>query len=37
MQEALGMLFYQGSTIHGGGANLSDVPRLGLISNYSLR
>jgi len=30
------VLFYQGSTIHGGGANVCDVPRLGLISTYNL-
>ena len=30
------MLFYQGSTIHGGGANVGDSPRLGLISTYNL-
>ena len=30
------MLFYQGSTIHGGGANVADVPRLGVISTYNL-
>ena len=30
------MLFYQGSTIHGGGANVCDVPRLGVISTYNL-
>jgi len=30
------VLFYMGSTIHGGGANKSDAPRNGLISTYSL-
>jgi hypothetical protein len=30
------VLLYQGSTIHGGGANMCDVPRLGLISTYNL-
>jgi ectoine hydroxylase-related dioxygenase (phytanoyl-CoA dioxygenase family) len=30
------LLVYQGSTIHGGGANVCDVPRLGLISTYNL-
>ena len=30
------MLFYQGSTIHGGGANVGDTPRLGVISTYNL-
>ena len=30
------VLFYLGSTIHGGGANLSDSPRIGLINTYSL-
>lgn len=30
------LLLYQGSTIHGGGANVSDSPRLGLISTYNL-
>jgi len=30
------VLLYQGSTIHGGGANVCDVPRLGLISTYNL-
>lgn len=29
-------LFYLGSTWHGGGANRSSVPRLGLINTYSL-
>ena len=29
-------LFYMGSTWHGGGANESDGPRLGLINTYSL-
>ncbi len=29
-------LFYLGSTWHGGGANLSDAPRMGLINTYSL-
>jgi len=29
-------LFYMGSTWHGGGANQSDGPRLGLINTYSL-
>ena len=29
-------LFYLGSTWHGGGANQSDSPRLGLINTYSL-
>lgn len=29
-------LFYLGSTWHGGGANNSDAPRLGLINTYSL-
>ncbi|MEM7432515.1 MAG: phytanoyl-CoA dioxygenase family protein [Pseudomonadota bacterium] len=30
------LLLYQGSTIHGGGANTADAPRLGLISTYNL-
>jgi ectoine hydroxylase-related dioxygenase (phytanoyl-CoA dioxygenase family) len=30
------VLFYMGSTWHGGGANNSDGPRLGLINTYSL-
>jgi hypothetical protein len=30
------VLFYLGSTWHGGGANERDVSRLGLISTYSL-
>jgi ectoine hydroxylase-related dioxygenase (phytanoyl-CoA dioxygenase family) len=30
------VLFYLGSTWHGGGANNSDGPRLGLINTYSL-
>lgn len=30
------VLYYLGSTIHGGGANLSQAPRLGLINTYSL-
>ena len=30
------VLFYLGSTWHGGGANRSEVPRLGLINTYSL-
>ncbi len=30
------VLFYMGSTWHGGGANRSDAPRLGLINTYSL-
>ena len=30
------VLFYLGSTWHGGGANKSDSPRLGLINTYSL-
>jgi hypothetical protein len=30
------VLFYLGSTFHGGGANRSDTPRLGLINTYSL-
>jgi ectoine hydroxylase-related dioxygenase (phytanoyl-CoA dioxygenase family) len=30
------VLFYLGSTIHGGGANRSDLPRSGLINTYSL-
>ena len=29
-------LFYMGSTVHGGGANDSDKPRMGLINTYSL-
>ncbi len=29
-------LFYLGSTWHGGGANTSDAPRMGLINTYSL-
>ena len=29
-------LFYLGSALHGGGANLSDKPRMGLINTYSL-
>ena len=29
-------LFYLGSTWHGGGANRSDAPRMGLINTYSL-
>lgn len=30
------VLFYMGSTVHGGGANTSDESRLGLITTYSL-
>lgn len=30
------VLFYLGSTMHGGGANKSDLPRSGLINTYSL-
>lgn len=30
------VLFYQGSAIHGGGANLSQGPRQGLINTYAL-
>ncbi len=30
------VLFYLGSTVHGGGANRSDSPRSGLINTYSL-
>jgi ectoine hydroxylase-related dioxygenase (phytanoyl-CoA dioxygenase family) len=30
------VLFYLGSTIHGGGANTTDAPRTGLITTYSL-
>lgn len=30
------VLFYLGSTIHGGGANRSGAPRSGLINTYSL-
>ena len=30
------VLFYLGSTVHGGGANNSDSPRSGLINTYSL-
>lgn len=30
------VLFYLGSTIHGGGANKSDSPRSGLVNTYSL-
>lgn len=30
------VLFYLGSTVHGGGANRSDSPRTGLINTYSL-
>ena len=30
------VLFYLGSTVHGGGANNSDAPRAGLITTYSL-
>ena len=30
------VLFYLGSTLHGGGANNSDLPRSGMISTYSL-
>lgn len=30
------VLFYLGTTIHGGGANRSDAPRCGLITTYSL-
>ena len=29
-------LFYMGSTWHGGGANQSNAPRMGLINTYSL-
>lgn len=29
-------LFYMGSTWHGGGANKSDAPRMGIINTYSL-
>lgn len=30
------VLFYMGSTLHGGGTNLSNAPRAGLINTYSL-
>ncbi len=30
------VLFYLGSTIHGGGANTTKAPRAGLINTYSL-
>ena len=30
------VLFYMGSTLHGGGANESDAPRAGLINTYAL-
>jgi len=30
------VLIYLGSTVHGGGANMSDAPRKGLINTYSL-
>ena len=30
------VLFYLGSTVHGGGANISAAPRKGLITTYSL-
>lgn len=30
------VLFYLGGTVHGGGANISDVTRAGLITTYSL-
>ncbi len=30
------VLFYLGSTLHGGGANNTDIPRAGLINTYSL-
>ena len=30
------VLFYMGSTIHGGGANKSDSPRSGMSATYSL-
>lgn len=30
------VLFYMGSTLHGGGANRSDTPRAGLINTYAL-
>ena len=30
------VLFYLGGTLHGGGANRSDVPRAGLITTYNL-
>lgn len=30
------VLFYLGGTLHGGGANQSDVPRAGLITTYNL-
>lgn len=30
------VLFYLGSTLHGGGANRTDTPRAGLINTYSL-
>ncbi len=30
------VLFYLGSTVHGGGANQADTPRAGLINTYSL-
>ncbi|EED34865.1 phytanoyl-CoA dioxygenase [Luminiphilus syltensis NOR5-1B] len=30
------VLFYLGATVHGGGANLSDKPRSGLINTYAL-
>ena len=30
------LLIYLGSTLHGGGANLSDTPRMGLVNTYCL-
>ena len=30
------VLYYLGSTIHGGGANRSQLPRSGLVTTYSL-
>jgi ectoine hydroxylase-related dioxygenase (phytanoyl-CoA dioxygenase family) len=30
------VLYYLGSTLHGGGANLTDAPRAGLINTYSV-
>jgi ectoine hydroxylase-related dioxygenase (phytanoyl-CoA dioxygenase family) len=31
-----GLLLYLGTTYHGGGANASDRPRIGLVNTYSL-
>jgi ectoine hydroxylase-related dioxygenase (phytanoyl-CoA dioxygenase family) len=30
------VLFYVGSTVHGGGANQTDVSRMGLVNTYGL-